>query len=93
MPAQKGLSDLAERKRLLILEADLHRALLRAEAVRARARLGWLNPGGGGLRLSPWLLVGGALAGLVAARHASTVLKWLPTALDLWRRFRHRAPD
>lgn len=93
MAAQQRLSDLAERKRLLVLEADLHRALLRAEAVRVRTRLTWLNRGGGNLRLRPWLLAGGALAGLVAARHAPTALKWLPTALAAWRWLSRPKPD
>lgn len=93
MAAQKKLNDLAERKRLLILEAELHRALLRAEATRARARLAWLNLGGRERRLSPWLLVGSALVGLFAARYRRTLLKWLPTALAALRWFNRRQPD
>jgi len=93
MAAQKRLNDLAERKRLLVLEADLHRALLRAEAARARTRLAWLNLGGGERRLSPWILVGSALAGLFAARYRRTLLKWLPTALAALRWFNHGKLD
>jgi len=77
----------------LILEADLHRALLRAEAARARARWGWLNVAGGKGRPGPWLLAGAAVAGLLAARLGRKALNWLPTALAAWRFFVHRRGD
>jgi len=85
MLAQEKLSELAERKKLLVLQADLHRAVLQAEVVNARARLMWLGqvrekmPGG------PWWLAGGATAGLLLARKWRPLLKWFPAGLTAWR--------
>ncbi len=81
MSAQKRLSALAERKKLLTLEAELHRAILNAEAVRVREKLAWLNPSHAHLRFSPLLLACVAVVGLLAARHVRALPKWLPTVL------------
>jgi hypothetical protein len=86
MASENGLSELAERKRLLILQADLHRAVIHAEVVNARIRLQWLEQArtklSGG---NPWFLGGAAAAGLFAVRHWRKTLKWVPTALAAWR--------
>ncbi len=79
----KRLNDLTERKRLIVLEADLHRSLVKLECANLRARL---DSACAGIRSgSPWLLVGGAVAGLVAARHWRGLARWAPTALAAWR--------
>ena len=79
----KRLNDLTERKWLIVLEADLHRSLVELECANLRARLDSARPGirSGG----PWLLAGGAVAGLVAARYWRGVARWAPTALAAWR--------
>jgi hypothetical protein len=81
MSAEKRLSGLEERKRLLVLEADLQRALLRAQAARAHMWLECLGLTRRRLRASPWLLAAGLAAGLLAARQGRGALKWLSTAL------------
>jgi len=79
----KKLNDLTERKWLIVLEADLHRSLVQLECANLRARLdsahAAIRSGG------PWLLAGGAVAGLVAARHWRGLARWVPTALTAWR--------
>ena len=83
MSAKRRLTELAERKRLLVLQADLHRALLQAEALSLRVRL---NPVRAGVRVaSPWLLGAGAVAGLLAARRWRRVLRWVPARPAAWR--------
>jgi hypothetical protein len=86
MFAQERLKELAERRRLLVLEADLHRSLINLERETLRARLTGLEAArervsAGG----PWLVAGSAVAGLFAVRHWRTVVRWLPTAWSAWR--------
>jgi len=79
----KKLNALAERKRLIVLESDLHRSLVELECAQLRARL---DSARAGIRLGgPWLLAGGAVAGLVAARHWRGLARWAPRALAAWR--------
>jgi len=89
MSATPPLTGLAERKRLLVLQADLHRTLLCAECVNVRQRLNWLNEARQQARSAyPWLAVGAAVVGLVAAWRGRTLAKWVPTALAAWRAWR-----
>ncbi|MEW6158607.1 MAG: hypothetical protein AB1813_14335 [Verrucomicrobiota bacterium] len=89
MPAQRPLEDLRERKRLLVLQADLHRALLRAEFLSARERLSWLSDAQSTARSAgPWLSLGAAAIGLLAAWRARKLARWIPAALALWRSIR-----
>lgn len=87
MSAEKRLNELAERKRLLILEADLHRAVLQAEVGTLRARLRWISqarekfPGKAG-----WLV--GSTAGVLAVRNWRQTLKLVPVGLAAWRWWR-----
>ena len=84
---EKGIgANLAERKRLIILEAALHRARIETECAAldsrfcsARANLGVWKLG---------IAAGGALAGLAAARHRRGLLRWIPTAIATLRWFR-----
>lgn len=83
----KALHQLAERKRLLVAEADLHRGLIAAEVNRYRARLETAREG---VRVGgPWLAAGSAIAGVLLARKWSSVTRVLPTAvpslLAAWR--------
>jgi hypothetical protein len=80
MPAAEGLKELAERKRLLLLEARLNRSLIAAECESLRERLGRVAGARENLvRAGPWLLAGGTAAAVLAAR------RWFPTALAMWR--------
>lgn len=86
MFAKEQLNDLAQRRRLLVLEADLHRNLIALEREGLRARMAELQAvrarvAAGG----PWLAAGGAFAGLLAVRHWRKVLRWMPTTLTALR--------
>lgn len=86
MFAQKQLNDLAERRRMLVLEADLHRSLLVLERENLRAKIAWIQQAqervaAGG----PWLAVGGAVAGLFAARRWRKLASWIPVGLTAMR--------
>ena len=82
MFAQKELDDLAEKRRLLVLEADLHRNLIVLESEGLRAKFAWIDQvrervAAGG----PWLAAGGTVAGLFAMRHWRKLARWAPVAL------------
>ena len=60
MAARGRLAELAERKRLLLLRADLHRELLELERARLQGRWSGATSFAGRHR---WWLVGGAVVG------------------------------
>lgn len=86
MLAEKQLTSLAERRRLLVMEADLHRQVIATEIEAVRARLEWLararETASAG---KPWLAVGGVVAGLFAVRHWRKLAAWAPAALEALR--------
>ena len=89
MLAQKELNQLAERKRLLLLEAEVHRSIIQLECESIRAKLQDLRdareqigPAG------PWLMAGSAFAGVLALRHWRRVSKWVPTIFAAVRWFK-----
>lgn len=85
MFAPRQVTELQERKRLLVLQADLHRALLRAEAANVRERLGWLNEAREQARSAgPWLGLGAAAIGVLAAWRGRKLARWVPAALAAW---------
>lgn len=80
------MMDLAERKRLLVAQANLHRTILQAEVARCQARLDAARQG---LRTGgPWLAAGSAVAGLLLARKWRSLAGWIPSALAAWRWYR-----
>ena len=86
MFAKQQLNELAERRRLLVLEADLHRSLIGLERENLRARLVGLQAArervaAGG----PWLVAGSAVVGLLAVWNWRKLARWIPTALTAWR--------
>ncbi len=86
MFAQRQLNELAERRRLLVMEADLHRSLITLERESLRARLDGLREARGKVAShSPLLIAGGAVAGLLAMRHWRKLARWIPTALTALR--------
>lgn len=96
MSAEKRLNDLAERKRLLVLQSDLHRAVLLAEAANARARLQWVVEARQKFSSGPAWLAGSAVAGVLVAKNWRRALKLLPVGLTAWRwikKFRSGATD
>lgn len=86
MLAQKQLNDLAERRRLLVVEAELHRSVIALEGDHLRTQLDWLGRlREGAFAGKSWLAVGGAVAGLFAARRRPKLGRWMLTALSAFR--------
>lgn len=86
MPGPKKMKDFAERKRLLVAEADLHRTFLQVEVTRCQSRLDSMRQGvrtGG-----PWLAAGSAIAGVLLARKWRSLAGVIPGALAAWRWYR-----
>ena len=86
MLAQKQLNDLAERRRLLVLEAELHRSVIALEGENLRAQLKWI----GRVREyvsagSPWLKAGVMVAGIFAVRRRHKLGRWMQAALSAIR--------
>ena len=80
------MNDLAERRRLLVMEADLHRSLISLERESLRARIADLHAARERASSnSPWLIAGGAVAGLLAMRHWRKLAGWIPAALTALR--------
>jgi hypothetical protein len=78
--------ELQERKRLLVLQSELDRASLCVECARLGARLSWMQNTQEKVRsASPWLALGAAAVGLLAARRGRKLARWLPTVLTVWR--------
>jgi hypothetical protein len=86
MFAQRQMNELAERRRLLMMEADLHRSLIGLERESLRARIADLQAARERASSnSPWLIAGGAVAGLLALRHWRKLASWIPAALTALR--------
>ncbi|HZI31835.1 MAG TPA: hypothetical protein VFF11_05810 [Candidatus Binatia bacterium] len=86
MLAKQQLNDLAERRRLLLLESDLHRSVIRLECENMRKRLAGLNAARERMKAGgPWMVAGGAVASVFALRHWRKLLQWAPTALTALR--------
>ena len=86
MFAKQQMIELAERRRLLVMEADLHRSLIVLERESLRVRLAGLQEAREKVAShSPLLIAGGAVAGLLAMRHWRKLARWLPAALTALR--------
>jgi len=80
------IDSLANRKRLILAQADLHRAILHAEVARCQGKLDAARQG---MRVGgPWLAAGSAIAGLLVARKWRKLGTWIPTAMAAWRWYR-----
>jgi hypothetical protein len=87
------MTEFDARKRLLVLQADLHRIALRAEWTNARSRLSWLGNIRDKVRsVSPWLAASTAVLGLLAAGRWRKLALWAPTVLAAWRWAQKRKP-
>lgn len=83
------MTELQVRKRLLILQCDLHRTLIRAESANLRAQLKWMGAAGQKAQvMKPWLKVGAAVLGLAAAWRGRRLARWAPVGLAAWRWWR-----
>lgn len=91
MSAQQQMTELAERRRLLLLEAELHRSIIGLECQALRGHLASLSAFRGQVAGGkPWFIGAAAVAGLLAARHWRKVIRWLPFVLTVWRFWRGR---
>ncbi len=86
MFAHQQLNELVERRRLPVMEADLHRSLIGLERENPRPRLAGLQAARGRTASRGPRLAGSAIAGLPAIRHWRKLARWIPTALTAWRR-------
>lgn len=83
MHAEGTMNALAERKRVLILEAELHRTLIGLERVQLHQRAGeWRER----VTANRWWLLGGAVAaGWLSTRALGSVFRLLPAGVAAWR--------
>jgi hypothetical protein len=86
MSARRQVTEIRVRKRLLVLQAELHRIALRTEWANARSRLSWLDKIRNKVRsVSPWLGASTAVLGLLAAGRGRKLALWAPTVFAVWR--------
>ena len=77
------VKDLAERKRLLVLQAELHRQIIDIERFRMEQRLAVTRMR---FQSKSWLLLGGlAVTGWLATRRFGALVKLVPIAMTAWR--------
>ncbi|MBI5384512.1 MAG: hypothetical protein HZA90_07460 [Verrucomicrobia bacterium] len=80
------MKELDQAKRLVVLQADLHRHLLQLEAVALRERLAGLGAARATLKSPrPLLVAAGVVAGLLALRKGRALARWMRTAFTAWR--------
>jgi len=85
MSARVTIIDLQVRKRLLMMQSDLHRTLLRAERANLRAQWNGIREVSHKVRgLNSWLGLGAAAVGVLAAWRGRKLARWVPIALAAW---------
>ena len=77
------MNDLAERKRLLILQGELHRQIIAIERFRMQQRFDVTRERFQAKRW--WLLAGLAAAGWLSTRRLGSLLKLLTAGMTAWR--------
>lgn len=77
------MNDLATRKRLLVLQADLHRQLAALECSRLRGR--WDGAASFVEQNRWWLIGGAAVVGVLGVRNWRGLAQWVPTLVTAWR--------
>ncbi|MBI4623760.1 MAG: hypothetical protein HY736_11165 [Verrucomicrobia bacterium] len=83
MSSTARLNDLAERKRLLVRQSDLHRQVIANERLRLLERFATAREQ---VQAHRWWLIGGAACvGLLLARRLGGVAGWLSAALTAAR--------
>ncbi|MGH7956240.1 MAG: hypothetical protein ACREH8_04425 [Opitutaceae bacterium] len=83
MPSTTTVNDLAERKRLLVLHAELHRQIIEIERFRMQQRLDVTRER---FYANRWWLLGGlAAAGWLSTRRLGPLLKLLTSGMTAWR--------
>lgn len=75
------MNDLAERKRLLVAQADLHRSLIALERLQWQQRIA---DTAGQLQGQRWWLIGGAaVAGWFVMKRLGGIVRWVPVVLTV----------
>lgn len=85
MSEKSRLTELAEHRKLLLLEADLHRSVLTLELEKLRTALSELSAARQRVTHSPWVVAGGAVAGLMTLRYWRKFKQWAPVAVSTFR--------
>ena len=89
MSSTRRLDHLAERKRLLVLQSDLHRALLQAQFADLSERVHGLSQVRDRARsASPWLIAGAAAMGMFGVWRGRKLTGLIPVALAGWKAWR-----
>jgi hypothetical protein len=86
MFGDERIAEIERRQEDLVLQADIHRQMLVLEATGWAQRFAWVNStrqAVSGARW--WLLPVAAIGGVLAVRKWRTLIKWLPTALSVWK--------
>ena len=86
MHASQPVTELAIRKRLLLLEAEVRRSQIAATWSGLEARVATTS---GMLRSAPWWAMGtGAISAFFLARKSQGLARWIPAGLIAWRLFK-----
>ena len=93
MLAKQPLNELAERRRLLVMEAELHRGLIGVECENLRARLARLQAAPERVAANPLWVAGSVAAGALIARRWRQLAPWIKpafAALRWWQALRRK---
>jgi hypothetical protein len=83
MPPSTTVKDLAERKRLLVLQAELHRQIIEIERFRVQQRFAVTRSR---FQSNRWLLLGLlGTAGWLSTRRFGALVKLVPIGMTVWR--------
>jgi hypothetical protein len=86
MFATETLDEIRRRKRALVAQSDLQRAMLRLEVVRLQPYLEYMDTGANLFRKArPIWTVAPPLLGLWAALRLKRAISWLPSAFLVWK--------
>ena len=70
----------------MVLQADMHRQVLLLEATAWAQRFAWVDSTLQAVSGAKWwLLPVAAVGGVLAVRKWRTLIKWVPTALSVWK--------
>jgi hypothetical protein len=82
MPSATTVNDFAEQKRLLVLQAELHRQIIEIERFRMHQRFDLARER---FYANRWWLLGGlAAAGWLSTRKFGALLKLVPMGMTAW---------
>ena len=84
--SETRLKELADRKQLLLVQSEVNRRMIETEQLALRSRI---NTARDAIRDYRWPLIAGAFgAGMLGARNAGRILRWIPAVLGAIGTFR-----